>query len=123
MCGTCGGLLAVELGLLWLTFGGAYYLALRRGADCADAALVTMAGALLGSFSFGPRMFHFGWLCLMAVMLILDRFERTGSGVWLLPVVFAVLGQPARFLGLRLCCFGDLYGLRPQGLAWEQHRH
>ncbi len=84
------GLLAVELGLLWLTFGGAYYLALRRGADCADAALVAMAGALLGSYSFGPRMFHFGWLCLMAVMLILDRFERTGSGVWLLPVVFAV---------------------------------
>jgi len=84
------GLLAVELLLLWITFGGAYYLAIRRGADCADAALVTMAGTLLGSFSFGPRMFHFGWLCLMAVILVLDRFERSGRGLWLLPPIFAL---------------------------------
>jgi len=84
------GLLALEVVLLWLTFGGAYYLALRRGADCADAALVTMAGALLGSFSLGPRMFHFGWFCLIAVLLILDHFERTGKGLWLLPVVFVL---------------------------------
>jgi len=84
------GLLALEVVLLWLTFGGAYYLALRRGADCADAALVTMAGVLLGSFSFGPRMFHFGWLCLVAVLLVLDRFQRTGRGLWLLPPLFAV---------------------------------
>ncbi len=84
------GLLAAFLVLVWLTFGGVYYLALRRGANCADAALVTMAGALLGSYSFGPRMFHFGWLCLVTIWLVLDRFERTGKGLWALPVTFVL---------------------------------
>ncbi len=84
------GLLAIQLLLLCLIFGGAYYLALRRGADYADAALVTIAGVLLGSYSFGPRMFHFGWLCLMALMLVLDRLQRTGKGLWLLPPIFAL---------------------------------
>jgi len=84
------GLLVVYLALLWLVFGGAYYLALRRGADCAGAALVTMTAALLGAYSFGPRMFHFGWLCLVGLMLVLDRFQRTGKGLWLLPPIFAL---------------------------------
>ena len=84
------GLLAVEVLLLWLTFGCAYYLALRRGADCADAALVTIAGVLLGSYSLGPRMFHFGYLCLMAVIFVLERFTRTASGLWLLPPIFTI---------------------------------
>ena len=48
------GLLAVYTVLLWLVFGGIYYLALRRGANYGDAALVTMAGVALGSYSSGP---------------------------------------------------------------------
>lgn len=84
------GLLAVYLVLLWLIFAGVYYLALRRGADGGDAALVTMAGVALGSYSFGPRMLHFGWLCLVALLLVLERFERTGKGLWVLPPVFAL---------------------------------
>jgi hypothetical protein len=84
------GLLAVYLVLLWLIFAGVYYLALRRGANGGDAALVTMAGVALGSYSFGPRMLHFGWLCLVALLLVLERFERTGKGLWVLPPLFAL---------------------------------
>lgn len=84
------GLLAIYLVLLWLIFAGVYYLALRRGANGGDAALVTMAGVALGSYSFGPRMLHFGWLCLVALLLVLERFERTGKGLWVLPPVFAL---------------------------------
>jgi hypothetical protein len=84
------GLLAVYLVLLWLIFAGVYYLALRRGANSGDAALVTMVGVALGSYSFGPRMLHFGWLCLIVVLLVLERFERTGTGLWVLPPVFAL---------------------------------
>ena len=87
--GLCG-LLAVYLALLLLVFAGVYYLALRRGANCAEAALVTMAGGAIGFYSFGPRMLHFGWLCLVALLLLLDRFERTGKGLWLLPPLFAL---------------------------------
>ncbi len=84
------GLLAVYLVLLWLIFAGVYYLALRRGANSGDAALVTMAGVALGSYSFGPRMLHFGWLCLIVLLLAIERFQRTGKGLWILPAVFAL---------------------------------
>ncbi|MFI5095209.1 MAG: hypothetical protein ACHQIK_17370 [Candidatus Acidiferrales bacterium] len=84
------GLLAVYLIVLWLIFGAVYYMALRRGANCSDAALVTMAGVALGSYSFGPRMLHFGWLCLAVLLLVLERFQRTGKGLWLLPPLFAL---------------------------------
>ncbi len=88
--GGLSGLLAVYLVLLWAIFGGVYYLALRRGATCADGALVTMAGVALGCYSFGPRMLHFGWLCLVVVLIVLERFERTGAGLWILPPLFAL---------------------------------
>ncbi len=84
------GLLAMYMVLLWLIFGAVYYLALRRGANCGDAALVTMAGVALGYYCFGSRMYHFGWLCLAVLLLVLDRFQRTGEGLWLLPLLFAV---------------------------------
>jgi hypothetical protein len=84
------GLLAVYLAVLWLIFGGVYYLALRRGANCGDAALVTAAAVALGGYSFGPRMHHFGWLCLTILLLVLERFQQTGKGLWLLPPLFAL---------------------------------
>ena len=84
------GLLAVYTLVLWLIFGGVYYLALRRGANYGDAALVTMAGVALGSYSFGPRLFNFAWLCLVVEFLVLDRFQRTGKGLWMLPPLFAL---------------------------------
>ena len=82
------GLLAVYLVLLWLIFATVYFLALRRGANCGDAALVTMAGVALGYYSFGPRMLHFGWLSLAGLLLVLERFRRTGKGLWVLPPLF-----------------------------------
>src|SRR5579863_9437257 len=84
------GLLAVFLVTLWLIFGAMYYLALKRGANGSDAALTAMVAVGVGSFCFGPRMFQFGWLCLACLLLILDRFARTGTGLWILPPLFAV---------------------------------
>jgi hypothetical protein len=73
-----------------VVFGAAYYLALRRGANHGEAGLVTMAGVALGSYSFGPRMMHAGWVCLVLLLLVLDRFEARGKGLWLLPAIFAL---------------------------------
>ena len=84
------GLLFVYVLLLWLIFAAVYYLALRRGASSTDAALVTMVGVFAGSYSFGPRMLHFGWLCLVSELLVLERFQRTGKGLWWLPPIFAL---------------------------------
>jgi len=84
------GLLGVELVALWLIFAGVYYLALRRGANFGDAALLTMFGVAIGSYDFAPRMLHFGWLCFIVMLLVLERFQRTGKGLWVLPLLFAV---------------------------------
>ena len=84
------GLLAVYLVVLWLIFGDVFYLALRRGANYADAGLVTMAAVVLGSYSVGPRMLHFGWLCLTVLLIVLAQFQQTGKGLWMLPPLFAI---------------------------------
>ena len=84
------GLVVVYLVLLWLIFAGVYYLSLRRGANYGDAALVTMVGVALGSYDFAPRMLHFGWLCLIVMLLVLEYFQRTSKGLWLLPPLFAL---------------------------------
>lgn len=84
------GLLLVYLVILWLVFAGVYFLAVRRGANVSDAGLVTMAGVALGCYSFGPKVLHFGWLCLIIQLLVLERFQRTGKGLWVLPLSFAL---------------------------------
>jgi len=84
------GLLAVYALVLCLTYGVMYYLACRRGANCGDAALLTIGAMLLGLYSFGPKMHIFGYLFLSLLLALLDKFERTRKGLWLLPPLFAV---------------------------------
>lgn len=84
------GLLAVYVVLLLASYGGVYYLACRRGADRSAGAVVTILGVAIGSYSFGPRMMHFGWLCLVVLMLILEASERKPWALWFLPLLFAI---------------------------------
>ena len=84
------GILVVYFALLVLIFCGVYYLSCRAGAECKDAALVTILAVFFAIVSIGPRTLLFGWLCLVALLLVLDRFERSGKGIWLLPPLFAV---------------------------------
>ena len=83
------GLLAVYFAVLVLIYVGVYYRSWRAGADCKDAAIATLGAICLGGVSMAPRMLLFGWLCMMGLLLILDRFQRTGKGIWLLPPLFA----------------------------------
>ena len=97
------GLLAVYTVLIIASYWLVYRLAGRRGANPMVAALVTSFGVVLGSFSFGPRMMHFGWLCLVLVMLVLDAAERRSAMIWLLPPLF--------------CLWINLHGSWPFGLV------
>jgi len=84
------GILSVYIVVLVLIYAGVYYRCCRAGADCKDAAVVTMGALCLGGVSMAPRMLLFGWLCMMGLLLALDRFQRTGKGLWVLPPLFAV---------------------------------
>jgi hypothetical protein len=84
------GLLALYFAVLVLIYVGVYYRACRAGADCKDAAVATLGGICLGGVSMAPRMLLFGWLCMVGLLLVLDRFRRTGNGLWLLPPLFAL---------------------------------
>ena len=84
------GMLAVYFAVLVLIYVGVYYRSCRAGADCKDATVVTLLAIFLGVVSIGPRTLLFGWLCMVGLLLVLDRFRRTGKGLWLLPPLFAV---------------------------------
>lgn len=84
------GLYLVYLALLLLTFAGVYTLATKRGASPLNTTLLCLFGASLGFYSFGPRMMHFGWVCLVVLQLTLERFTRTSRGLWILPPLFAI---------------------------------
>ena len=84
------GMLAVYFAVLVLIYTGVYYRCCRAGADCKDAAVSTLLAIFLGIVSIGPRPLLFGWLCLVGLLLVLDHFQRTGKGLWLLPPLFAL---------------------------------
>jgi hypothetical protein len=84
------GILLVYFTLVALIYLGTYYRALREGADCKNALVVCIVGLLMGTVSIGPRMLLFGWLCMVALLMITDRFRRTGKSLWLLPPLFAL---------------------------------
>jgi hypothetical protein len=84
------GLFLVELAALEAIFLGVFWLAYRRSRSPMAALAVSSIGALLATVSFGPRTLLFGWLCLVAELLILERFQRRANAVWLLPPLFAV---------------------------------
>ena len=84
------GVLAVYFLAMVLIFAGVYYRSCRAGADRKDAAIATLGGIWIGCVSLAPRTLLFGWLCLTGLLLVLDRFRRTGNGLWILPPLFAL---------------------------------
>ena len=84
------GVLLVYFGALVLLFAGVYYRSCRAGADCKNAAVATIGGICLARVSIAPRTLLFGWLCMTGLLLLLDHFRRSGKGLWMLPLLFAL---------------------------------
>ena len=83
-------ILLLYFAVLVLIFAGVYYRCCRAGADCKDAAVATLGAVCLGGVSMAPRTLLFGWLCMVALLLLLDHFQQTGRGLWLTPPLFAL---------------------------------
>ncbi len=84
------GVLLIYSTVVTLIFIGVYYRCWRAGADCKDAVVATLGAICLAGVSLAPRTLLFGWLCMEGLLLILDRFSRTGKGLWMLPPLFAI---------------------------------
>ena len=84
------GVLLLFFAILVGIFTAVYYRCWRAGANCKDAAITTFGATCLGVVSIGPRTLLFGWLCLTGLLLVVDRFRRTGEGLWLLPPLFVL---------------------------------
>ena len=84
------GLLLVYFTVLVLIYAVVYYRCCRAGADCKDAVIATLGAICLGGVSMAPRTLLFGWLCMVGLLLVIDRFQNTGKGLWLLPPLFAL---------------------------------
>ena len=54
----------------------------------------------------GPRMLLFGWLCMVGVLIVLDRFRETGKGFWTLSPLFTLWDQLSWLVDLwdSSCC-------------------
>ncbi len=84
------GILIIYFGILVLIYGGVYYRSCKAASNCKNATLATLLGIFLGVVSIGPRTLLFGWLCMIALLIVLDRFRKTGTGLWVLPPLFVL---------------------------------
>ncbi len=89
------GLVLVTALAVECIFLGVYFLALRHNRNPKAASLVTIVAAFLSTVSFGPRTLLFGWIGLVAELLILDEFFRRSPRtfrpvVWMLPILFMI---------------------------------
>jgi hypothetical protein len=82
------GIVVLYATIMVLIIAGVYYRSWRAGADCKDAAVATLGAICIGCVSLCPRPLLFGWLCLTALLLVLDEFRRTGRCLWLLAPLF-----------------------------------
>jgi len=84
------GILATYALVLVLIYVGVYYRCCHAGADRKDAIIATLGAICLGGVSFAPRTLLFGWLCMTALLVVLDNFEENKKVVWLLPPLFCL---------------------------------
>jgi hypothetical protein len=89
------GLFLVTAMAIEFIFLGVFYLACRHAKNPKAALLPSVIAAFLATVSFGPRTLLFGWICLVAELLVLDRYLGESPRVfrkvlWMLPLLFGI---------------------------------
>jgi hypothetical protein len=80
--------LGAEQGLRLLTFAvlaliciGIFVLSYLYSANIRSAFVCTMVSVFFSTVSFGPRTLLFGWLCLVAELLLIQLYQRAPASV------------------------------------------
>ncbi|WP_263382144.1 hypothetical protein [Granulicella arctica] len=76
---------AIEVILL-----GAFYIAYERTNNVTATLLASVFTAMCATVSFGPRTLLFGWVCLIAELIILENTSKALHWMWMLPPLFTL---------------------------------
>lgn len=94
------GLLLVSIVALEAVFAGVFYLAWLQSRRLNAAWIASIVSVVFGTVSFAPRTLLFGWVALVAELIVLTRFERQRGLIhqgktsreirllWPLPLIF-----------------------------------
>lgn len=85
------GIETLMLVVLEAIFLGVLYLSYKRTGHIKASILACWVAVALGTVNFGPRTILFGYLYLVILLVILERFRSTGRGpLWPLPFLFCL---------------------------------
>ena len=84
------GIDALTVTLLSLIYLGVLYFAWKASGNFKAATIATICAVFLGKGSFGPRTILFGYLLLICLLIVLQRFRETRrpAPLWLIPLMF-----------------------------------
>jgi hypothetical protein len=103
------GVYAVYLGILDIIFLAIFYLAYQSSGNLKGSWLASCFCVFLGAVSFGPRTLLYGYLYLLALLVIMQRFRAKGRApLWLIPVVFCLWVNSHGSWLIGLVVFGTL---------------
>ncbi len=85
------GILVLSIALVEVILLGLFYLATKESGNVKSAALACWLAGLLAVVSFGPRTILFGYVLMLALLLLLRRYRVEGRApLWALPLLFCV---------------------------------
>src|SRR5947208_13392959 len=85
------GIKTLSIIIIQLIFLGVLLLAYRESGNFKASVVAVALSTFLAKVSFGPRTILFGYLYLMILLLILQRFRQKGSApLWLIPPLFCL---------------------------------
>ena len=85
------GIEAVMFAVIALIFLGLLYICYQESRNYKASVLACSFVSFLAAVSYGPRTILFGYLCLVGLLIIMQRFRQKGAApLWLIPLLFCV---------------------------------
>jgi hypothetical protein len=85
------GLKTLSILVLQIIFLGVLYLSYKESGNFKASVVACGFSTLLATISFGPRTILFGYLYLVVLLIILQRFRSKGDApLWLIPPLFCL---------------------------------
>ena len=85
------GIKLLSIAVIETIFLGLLYLCWKESGNIKASAVAAFWAVLLGAVTFGPRTILFGYLCLVILVILLQRFRSRGSApLWVIPPLFCI---------------------------------